>query len=84
MQSSRSGEAVASQRGSQAVACMKRCIRNLREPDAFHSGRGREAQRDSRPTMTPRQSDQLIVVRERESRSHGEGADSYTWHVADT
>jgi hypothetical protein len=29
-------------------------------------------------------SDQLIVVRERESRLHGEGVDDYILHVEDT
>ena len=34
--------------------------------------------------MTTRESDPLIVLRERESRSHGEGADSHTEPAQET
>ncbi len=45
---------------------------------------GREAESTARPTKVLWKSDQLIVVRERESRLHGEGADGYIMFVMDT
>lgn len=46
------------------MACIKRDIRNLREPKLFHKESGSEAKRTARPTKTLWQSDQLIVVRD--------------------
>lgn len=58
------GKVVASQRSSQAVACIKRCIENLRDPKVFHKDSGREIELKARSTMTLWKSDLLIVVRD--------------------
>ena len=63
--------------GFEGVACMERSTKNLGYPISSCSI-GKPIQQKEGRLMVYRESDSLIVLRGRESRLHGEGADSGT------
>ena len=58
-----------------SMACVKRNTRELGRPNWFLAVEVSEADIKTGKLTTSWESDQLIVLRERESRSQGEGAD---------
>jgi hypothetical protein len=76
IQSNRKGEVAEGLPGSpKSVACVKRNTRELGRPNSFLAVEVSEADIKTGKLMTSWESDQLIVLGERESRSQGEGAD---------
>lgn len=75
IQSNRKGEVAEGLPGSpKSVACVKRNTRELGRPNSFLVLRGKRADKLGELMMSW-ESDQLIVLGERENRSQGEGAD---------
>jgi hypothetical protein len=73
IQSNRKGEVAEGLPGSlKSVACVKRNTRELGRPNSFLAVEVSEADIKTGKLMTSWESDQLIVLRERESRSQGE------------
>jgi hypothetical protein len=76
IQNHRHGEVVEELPGSEkSVACVKRDITELGRPNWFLEVGVGEADQKTGAPKTNWESDQLIVLSERESRSQGEGAD---------
>jgi len=76
IQNNRRGEVVEELPGSgKSVACVKRDITELGRPNWFLIYRVGKADHEIGEPKTSWESDQLIVLSERESRSQGEGAD---------
>jgi hypothetical protein len=80
IQSNRKGEVAEGLPGSpKSVACVKRNTRELGRPNPFLvSSEVSEATETTGERKTSGESDQLIVLGERESRLQGEGADVNT------
>jgi hypothetical protein len=75
-QSNRKGEGAEGLPGSpKSVACVKRNTRELGRPNWFLHRQVGETDGTIGELKTSLESDQLIVLGERESRSQGEGAD---------
>ena len=66
------------------MACVKRNIGELGRPNSFLADEVSEADEEIGELKTSWESDRLIVLRERESRSQGEGADVNTKPAKET
>ena len=84
-QSNRHGEVVEGLPGSiKSVACVKRYTRELGIPSWFLRWQVSEADQKTGVLKTSSESDKLIVLRARESRAQGEGAEVSTKPAKET
>ena len=84
-QNNRIGEVVEELPGSEkSMACVKRDTTELGRPNWFLRRQVSEADQKTGELKTRWESDQLVVLSERESRSQGEGADVSTKPAKET